>query len=326
VRAPLRAIRLTLIVLTAVVLASCAGPSPTAPTSKTPPFPTITGLTITGLPAPLILGESVQLTAKVTLPSGVHGQTSEVTWQSSDRNVATISSSGLLTGTGLGDADVTASFLTVRETAHVAVRPPVPVGRLDVTIDKRGSSLALVGATEITFDMSQSIGFGLRYDLAFGDGSTSSGEPVAKHVYNGAGCCGWKEYTAEATVTDVLGRTHTVSHIVQVISLSGDLGYWSGSGSHGSHSLKFYRPDGGQVRGVYSNGIGGPYLQFTGTVSAAGDIHLVVGDGTMTLDGWPVLNDLRSASSHSFNRHLFLTIRGGTSDGTMVDFWYGQPY
>ena len=34
--------------------------------------------------------------------------------------------------------------------------------------------------------------------VAFGDGSTSSGSPIAKHVYNS----GVKDYTAEATVTD----------------------------------------------------------------------------------------------------------------------------
>ena len=62
--------------------------------------------------------------------------------------------------------------------------------------------------------------------MAFGDGSTSSGSPIAKHVYNS----GVKDYTAEATVTDVLGRTHHVNQTVRVISLrdSKDIGEATG--------------------------------------------------------------------------------------------------
>jgi hypothetical protein len=62
---------------------------------------------------------------------------------------------------------------------------PPPVARLSITIDSHGSSVAIFYASEITFDMSGSTGVGLHYELAFGDGSSSSGASTATHIYGG---------------------------------------------------------------------------------------------------------------------------------------------
>src|SRR5947207_11185661 len=179
-RTPLRAIRLTLTLLTALTLSACARPAPTAPAPSAQTLP-VSGLTISGVPASFTYGLSVQLKAIATLSDGTQKGTLEVAavWQSSDKSVASVSDTGLLVVTEFGgDADVTATFQNQQASVHVAVPKPSalpPVARLDVTIDSRGSNRALVGASEVTFDMSGSAGSGLHYAMDFGDGASSSG-------------------------------------------------------------------------------------------------------------------------------------------------------
>jgi Big-like domain-containing protein len=128
VRAPRRAIWLTLTLLTAITLAACAKPFPTAPA---PPAQTlqVTGLTISGVPASFSYGQSVQLMAIATLSNGTQKETLEVAavWQSSDKSVATVSDTGLLVVTGFrgGDADVTATFQNQQASVRVALPPPM---------------------------------------------------------------------------------------------------------------------------------------------------------------------------------------------------------
>ncbi len=51
-----------------------------------------------------------------------------------------------------------------------APSPAAPVARLSVMVDQHGSTEALAGGTAVTFDLSESIGSGLRYNVDFGDG------------------------------------------------------------------------------------------------------------------------------------------------------------
>ena len=160
-RAPLKAVRLTLTLITAITLAACARPSPTVPSPVIPPLATVTAITIGGLPAFFSLGQSAQLTANVTLDDGVRKKTLDAAWQSSDTAVATVSTGGLLTATGFGQADITATLQNVHAAARATVPvQPAPVARLDVTIDRYRSSRAIVNASDITIDMSRSTGFG----------------------------------------------------------------------------------------------------------------------------------------------------------------------
>ena len=66
VRAPLGAIRLTLILHAALTLAACAKPTPTAPAAPARALPTISGLGISGVPTSFSYGLSVQLKAILT--------------------------------------------------------------------------------------------------------------------------------------------------------------------------------------------------------------------------------------------------------------------
>jgi hypothetical protein len=81
----------------------------------------VTGLTISGLPGSLAIGQSVQLIAHVTLSDGTGKQALDAMWQSSDKTVATVSSTGLLSSVALGAVDITASVSGVSAKGHVLV-------------------------------------------------------------------------------------------------------------------------------------------------------------------------------------------------------------
>jgi hypothetical protein len=319
VRAPRSAV-LLVPALVAALLSACAGSSPTTPTATTPGYPSVSALTI-GAPTSLLIGESVQLTATATLLNGVQGRALEATWASSDNTVATVSPSGLLVGTGFGEVDVTVTFLNASKTTHVAVKPPPPVARLGIIIGTRGSTVAISRVNEITFDMSASTGFGLRYNLNFGDGSSPVSSSTSKHVYSSPNH--FSTYTVRATVTDALGRIHSVEKTVRVVSLvavlRGGNGYWSS----GRHSFRFVgfrvQRDGAQVSGAYWS----PDSTFTGTISGDGDMHLVLADGSITFEGLLVVKE---GSWEHLDRRLSLTIRGGPDHGKTIECGFAEPY
>jgi hypothetical protein len=70
----------------------------------------------------IVVGQTVQLTASAT-PGSVHPT---YTWNSSNSSVATVSSSGLVTGVGAGSATITASESGISGGATVAVTVPQP--------------------------------------------------------------------------------------------------------------------------------------------------------------------------------------------------------
>lgn len=88
------------------VAVGCSEPSPTpaAPTSAVP-----SSLTIVGVPTTPSIGQSAQLTARATLADGTSKVVTDgVAWQSSNAAVAAVSTTGLLTVAGSGDADINA--------------------------------------------------------------------------------------------------------------------------------------------------------------------------------------------------------------------------
>ena len=85
---------------------------------------TLSSLTISGA-GPLAAGASEQLSAQGTFTdNSTQSMTSQVTWQSSDPTVASISGSGLLTAIKGGSITVTASENSVSGTATVVVSAP----------------------------------------------------------------------------------------------------------------------------------------------------------------------------------------------------------
>ncbi|HYR14124.1 MAG TPA: Ig-like domain-containing protein, partial [Mycobacterium sp.] len=77
------------------------------------------------------VGETLQLTATPQDPAGAPLAGGPTTWASSDRGVATVSSSGLVTGVATGSATITATVEGTSGTAAIAVTV-VPVASVPV--------------------------------------------------------------------------------------------------------------------------------------------------------------------------------------------------
>ena len=97
----------------------------------------VTSVTVDQSSADVIIGETVQLSATV-LPSDAADKS--ITWSSSNKEVATVSNNGLVTGVSEGRAGIMAKAGGKTATCIVTVsRKPVPV--TSVTLDKESISL-----------------------------------------------------------------------------------------------------------------------------------------------------------------------------------------
>ena len=107
----------------AVILSACGGDSD-SPTTPTPPAPTVASVTVT--PASVLdlqVTDTAQFTAEVRDTNGgvMTGQT--IAWSSSNDQVATVSTTGLVTITGGGSATITATVGTRSGQASVSAHP-----------------------------------------------------------------------------------------------------------------------------------------------------------------------------------------------------------
>ena len=125
-------IRLLGVVITTMVIASAAGacsgePRSDSPTTPSPsaPVPTISGVSISG-EAPAA-GATSQFNATVTLSDGTsESVTQRATWESSDSSVATVNSSGQVTGLTSGEVEIRAKYQAVTGALRFTVRSARP--------------------------------------------------------------------------------------------------------------------------------------------------------------------------------------------------------
>jgi hypothetical protein len=127
-----------------VVLAACGGDAtktPTAPTTPSIPTPTVTvtSLTVTGpgcaagICAAIAGSGTVQLTATAQLSnSTTQNITTQAQWSSTNANVATVSTTGLVTIRNAGEADVVAVYQGKMAGQTFRVQPFIPWTRTGV--------------------------------------------------------------------------------------------------------------------------------------------------------------------------------------------------
>jgi hypothetical protein len=112
---------LTMGLLFAAGCGSGATPAPTPPAT-----PTLTSIAVLGLGSP-VAGDTVQLTATGTFSDGsTQTVTAQVTWQSSNQAIVTITSGGLASFLAQGDADIRATMNGITGTSHVTVAARQP--------------------------------------------------------------------------------------------------------------------------------------------------------------------------------------------------------
>ena len=107
----------------------CTAPADQTITITKPPVPA-TGITVTPETATVVRGSTTTLTATLTPENA----TSEVTWISSNEEIATVDQSGVVTGVKAGTATITAKVSDeVSDTCEVTVTNPAITGELTVS-------------------------------------------------------------------------------------------------------------------------------------------------------------------------------------------------
>src|SRR5947209_6201898 len=72
--------------------------------------------------APLQRGQTIQLTATGSFTDGSKRSLTNVTWSSTDKSIATVSSTGLVTAVSRGTTDIVAAVNLVRSSGSVSVK------------------------------------------------------------------------------------------------------------------------------------------------------------------------------------------------------------
>ncbi|HEX8814869.1 MAG TPA: Ig-like domain-containing protein [Terriglobales bacterium] len=105
--------------------------------------PTLTGLTI-GPTTSIQTGSTVQMSAVGTYSDGSTNNVSNVSWSSSDTTIASISTGGLVTGVGSGQATITGAAQTVTGSATITVTI-ANLTSIKVTTDPAGLTSVVAG-------------------------------------------------------------------------------------------------------------------------------------------------------------------------------------
>jgi len=107
--------------LAAVACSRNVTPTPPSPTPPAPvPTPSVSSVIVNGA-APTV-GATALFSATANLSNGTaQNVTSQATWSSSNITVATVNGTGLVTGIGVGIADITATYQGATGTAHASV-------------------------------------------------------------------------------------------------------------------------------------------------------------------------------------------------------------
>ena len=113
-------------VVSATLWAYACGDGTTEPATPVPDPQQPTAVTVTPAPATVVEGATLQLTATAT---NAHGQVvtgTEFVWASGDTTVVVVDASGLVTGVGAGEVQVTATAAGVTGRATLTVLAPLP--------------------------------------------------------------------------------------------------------------------------------------------------------------------------------------------------------
>jgi hypothetical protein len=303
------------VLVAGLAFSGCAGQA-----SSPSPF----SVTLTCGATTLTQTQQTQCTAAVTAAGGAPSdQTNSAQWTSSNPIVATVSSSGLVTGISAGTTDITARVQTV---SAVTAAPPIAAMTVRISATSpNGLVVALQDVSTVTFDVSASKGTGLSYRLDYGDGSVGT-NPMTfpdkgtwfDHKYHSLGTL-----PAQLTVTDSQGRQASATMFVTVKSLTGTWGNVIQSPSTGLTETRLLS----LVQAAASGGaamLGGSYTHpagnsepLTGSVESDGTIRsLTLNSGTIsfsgnTLDGNGVRGDASS---------LKVVVKGGSADGLTLTF------
>lgn len=196
------------------VVIGCGGGS--TPATPTPSGPTLTSIAVSGPTNPTI-GQSLQFTASGNYSDGSSKSVTDVAaWTTTNSTVATVANQGQASAKGVGEADITASYLGAKGTVHIRVQPSLsPV--IQVTTPNNVTPLAL--ATTVTFDGTKSTALGATiasYSWSFGSvAGTGTGAVSSRTFYSKA------TVPVQLTATTADGLSASTTATVNIEALDG---------------------------------------------------------------------------------------------------------
>ena len=188
------------------VAPSSSSSAPSSSSSSVAPQPVaVTGVALDKTQADVVLGQTLQLVATVA-PENADNK--EVTWSSSDEDVASVSKQGLVTANGIGEAKITVKTREGNFKAECVVTVIKQINA--VTIDNKAAFEATL-YTNQTRELEISVDPADNVANLISTGAlkiTSSDEAIA--TVNGRNITGVAEGTATITVS-LWGKTDSVS-------------------------------------------------------------------------------------------------------------------
>ena len=184
--------------ISATLWVYACGDGTTEPSSLVPDPLQPTTVTVTPVPATVVEGDTLRLTATATNAYGQLVTGVEFVWASGDTAVAVVDTSGLVTGVGAGEVQVTATTASVTGRAEVAVVTPLP------------TTIAVIPDTVVLTAVGQTAR--LTADVRDQAGRAMDGVPVA-----------WSSADTAVAVVDSAGLVSAVdSGAVTVAAMAGD--------------------------------------------------------------------------------------------------------
>ena len=109
--------------------------------------PTVTGVTVSSSSISIAAGQTAQLSATASYSDSSTQPLSSATWTTSNSNVATVSSSGLVTAVGVGTATITVSSGSISQTVSILVTPAALV---QINLTPASGSIAISQTIQFT--------------------------------------------------------------------------------------------------------------------------------------------------------------------------------
>ena len=175
----------------------------------------VTGVGLSQSTAALLVGATQQLTATVV---PLNATNKAVTWTSSSPGVATVSTSGLLTGVSAGSTTITVTTAEGNKTATCAVTVTGTVSVTGVTLNRTSASLSPGGTLQLVASVAptNATNTGVAWTTSNGSVATVNGSGLVTAVANGS--CTITVTTADGSRTATCALT--VATVVSVTGVS----------------------------------------------------------------------------------------------------------
>lgn len=312
----------TLIVIFTVLLTSgcnvCG--SSVAPTVVPPPAVTVTGVTIAGMGGEGTVGDELSITLTASLSDqSTQDVTTQATWESSDANVATVSSSGRLVMVGPGECEIKGTYKGVATTRRLSVVRPSPgIGLVAGVLSDATSGRAVVGAR---VEIVNGVNAGL-FTVSDGNGyyaipNIVNGQLTLRVTRDG--------YIATEATANVLGNTQVDIRVTPVPPPPYAGTYNVSLTVVQDTCLQVFPAASGQVQlsgtattitvRIIERGITRSY---NGTIAGDGTFSAVTGNGSTSSTGW--------SPSHDYTGSVTGRVSGNSVSGTeRLNFTSGCP-